>query len=421
MDPAWFSQYDPTHKYRGTPPACWRGKHIDGKGWTPDFPSRLLDYKYPAVPNLGDMTTISDRILAGQVEAPDVLVGGTPCQAFSVAGLRGGLNDSRGQLTLHYVQLLNTIDDVRNKSGRTTNCIALWENVTGVLSDKTNAFGCFLGGLIGSEEPLISGDGKWPRAGVVAGPKRTAVWRVLNAQYFGVAQRRNRVFVVAGAGVSSERLAEVLLEWSSLPGGITEVGGKGDEVSGGLTHRPTADGGTGGHAVTQRVFENHPVDSRVTEVVGGVGPTVTARWGTGGGNIPLVQTEVGVGVFADGGQLASTLSLTFRQQSMPDKGKFEAVVQQGGVPYIVRRLTPVESERLQGFPDGYTDIPLEVVAKMPTAGSNQMYRYREVGGVLYKYSTDADRYHALGNSMAVPVMQWIGERLVKLLKTSTNY
>ncbi len=112
------------------------------------FPSAVLAHHYPDTPNLGDMTKISARVLTGDVVAPDVLVGGTPCQAFSVAGLREGLNDGRGQLTIKYMELANAIDFIRQRRGEEP-AVIVWENVPGVLSDKTNAFGCFLAGLAG--------------------------------------------------------------------------------------------------------------------------------------------------------------------------------------------------------------------------------------------------------------------------------
>lgn len=162
------------------------------------FPCAVLAHHYPTVPNLGDMTTIALRILKGEAEAPDVLAGGTPCQAFSVAGLRESLADERGNLTLKFAELADAIDFVRVRDGRPP-AIVFWENVPGVLSTKDNAFGCFLAGLAGEDEPLRAPGGKWANAGAVYGPARAVAWRTLDAQYFGLAQRRRRVFVVASA------------------------------------------------------------------------------------------------------------------------------------------------------------------------------------------------------------------------------
>ena len=144
----------------------------------------------------------------------DLLVGGTPCQAFSVAGLRRSLEDERGNLSLTYIHLLDEIDEARIAAGRPPT-VCVWENVPGVLSTKDNAFGCFLGALAGSGCALQPPGGRWGNAGYVRGPKRQVCWRVLDAQYFGVAQRRRRVFVVANAG---DRIspAKVLFELESV-------------------------------------------------------------------------------------------------------------------------------------------------------------------------------------------------------------
>ena len=174
-------------------------------GWTPAwfseidmFANAVLAHHYPTVANLGDMTKLSQRILNHETPAPDLLCGGTPCQAFSVAGLRQSLQDDRGNLSLVFCEVADAIDTVRSDDGRKP-AIIFWENVPGVLTTRDNAFGCFLAGIVGEEEPLTAPRDKWPNAGIVVGPKRTAVWRVLDAQHFGLAQRRKRVFVVASA------------------------------------------------------------------------------------------------------------------------------------------------------------------------------------------------------------------------------
>ncbi|NBT32804.1 MAG: DNA cytosine methyltransferase, partial [Rhodobacteraceae bacterium] len=178
------------------------------------FPCAVLKHHYPDVPNLGDMTTLSDRILSGEVEAPDLFCGGTPCQAFSIAGLRKSLDDARGNLSLIFCEIANAIDTTRSVRGEQP-CIVFWENVPGVLNTKDNAFGCFLGALAGSDTAIVPSGGRWSDAGVVAGPQRTVAWRTLDAQYFGVAQRRRRVFVVASAREGFDPAA-VLLEFDGV-------------------------------------------------------------------------------------------------------------------------------------------------------------------------------------------------------------
>ena len=161
------------------------------------FPSAVLAHHYPDVPNLGDMTKFDTWPEEIFLEA-DLIVGGPPCQAFSVAGNREGLADDRGNLTLVYVQLINHADLIRKKHGKEP-VIAFYENVPGLFSDKTNAYGCLLGALAGEDGALLAPGGKWTDAGCVSGPQRAMAWRLLDAQYFGLAQRRRRVFLVASA------------------------------------------------------------------------------------------------------------------------------------------------------------------------------------------------------------------------------
>lgn len=203
------------------------------------FPSAVLAHHYPDVPNLGDMTKLPERIRSGEIEAPDVFCGGTPCQAFSVAGLRKSLDDARGNLSLVFCEIANELDTARLGRGEPATII-FWENVPGVLSTADNAFGCFLAGLAGEDDPLVAPGGKWTNAGVVLGPKRAVAWRVMDAQYFGVAQRRRRVFVVASAREGFDPAA-VLFEPESLRRDTAPSREKGEGSAGTLASR--TDGG----------------------------------------------------------------------------------------------------------------------------------------------------------------------------------
>lgn len=239
LKPDWFAEIDP-------------------------FPCAVLAHHYPEVRNLGDMALIPDQVRAGAVPAPGILAGGTPCQAFSVAGLRESLADARGNLTLTFVEIANAIDQARTRRGE-DGCVVFWENVPGVLSTKDNAFGCLLAGLAGEDGALEPPEPKpaagkssrhwkwdrklhthtprWANAGAVHGPRRAAAWRTLDAQYFGVAQRRRRVFVVASARKGFDP-ATVLFEW----GGVrrdTAPGREARQTAPTLPARRTAGGGLG--------------------------------------------------------------------------------------------------------------------------------------------------------------------------------
>jgi len=253
------------------------------------FPAAVLAHHYPDIPNLGDMTKLPKLVLTGKIAAPDVLVGGTPCQAFSVAGMREGLNDPRGQLTIKFVELADAIDHVRVARGDDP-AVIVWENVPGVLSDKGNAFGCFLGALAGEDCELQPAGGRWSNAGCVFGPARAIAWRILDAQFFGVAQRRRRVFVVASARAGFNP-AQVLFEFDGLRRDTPPRRGARTAVA-----ALTANGvGTCGADDNQ---------------------------GQAGHLIPAE------GCWWDGGQVSQTLDAVLAKgQTMPEKNRFPAVLQ----------------------------------------------------------------------------------------------
>ena len=268
------------------------------------FPCELLKQKYPNVKNYGDITQY-EKWNAGQF---DILVGGTPCQSFSVAGKRGGTADERGALMYAYLGIVETY---RPRW-------VIWENVPGVLSSNSGYdFASFLAGL---EE---CGYG-W-------------AYRVLDAQYFGVPQRRRRVFVIGHIDNRTDLAAKVLFEPESMCGNI---------AAGSETQKET-----------------------------------TAAIGKG------------VNYFRRGGNFKyhkDKKAATLRSSAASDC--FDLVLARE--KRYIRRLTPLECERLQGFLDNYTQI--------------------EWHGKPAEQCPDSLRYKAIGNSMAVPVMRWIGERIKRI-------
>lgn len=338
------------------------------------FPCAVLAHHYPDVPNFGDMTKFREwpeEIFANA----DAVVGGPPCQAFSVAGTRNGLNDDRGNLTLTYAELINHADAIRFIHGKPP-VVVLYENVPGLLSDKTGAFGCFLAGLSGEDDPLVAPGGRWTNAGCVSGPQRTVAWRVLDAQYFGVAQRRRRVFVVASARKGFDP-AQVLFEWDGVRRD-SAPSREAREVAPTIPARSTAGGGLG------------------------------TDFDCDGGTICVATGQAGAEIGAD---MAPTLNCNHEAPHVAHslRGEGFDASEDGtgrGTPLVpvavqpaagmqVRRLTPTEAERLQGFPDGYTAIPWR---KKPA-----------------DQCPDGPRYKALGNSWAIPCVSWIGERIQRHL------
>jgi len=450
------------------------------------FPRAVLSHHYPETPLHGDFTTIQ----AGQYGSIDVLVGGTPCQSFSVAGLRGGMADARGNLALEYLRLAE----------RLRPRWIVWENVPGVLSSADGRdFGSFVGGL------AECGYG-W-------------AYRILDAQYFGLAQRRKRVFVVGYLG-DWRRAAAVLFEPESLRGhpaprreareriadSLTVGANQCSGFPGDITHvaNPLGakrDGGWRGdldndtYAIQERAVSENPdagpqgagfqadvaytLEARhhvqavarslnahaggrydgesetfVTGTLTGNGDTHSGRdykarpvdvaqpvmaagpgMGDQGGDVLVTQafpdpafalsagaqdrggvfgsgrdgqdTFVTYSLRADGfdagedGTGRGTPFVAFAQNQRDEVRQMDvagALASEPGMKqqtYVntsaVRRLTPEECEKLQGFSPGYTAIP-----------------YRG------KPAADGPRYRALGNSMAVPCMRWIGERIEAL-------
>jgi DNA (cytosine-5)-methyltransferase 1 len=374
------------------------------------FPSAVLAHHYPNVPNHGDMTKLAALVLAGKIPAPDVLVGGTPCQAFSVAGMREGLTDPRGALTIKYVELADAVDYVRAINGKPASVI-VWENVPGVLSDKGNAFGCFLGALAGEDCELQPPGKKWQDAGCVYGPKRTIAWRVLDAQYFGLAQRRRRVFVVASARDGFDP-TEVLFEREGVRRDTAPRRGEGQDVTGTAPFGPALQCGCGS------VFAESLGRYGCPNCEGDEGPAVDMFGGIPafGGHSLRGSIERAATLTAKDSRL-DIESETFCVQVAPtmraggnstggdrppgtDVDTADSLVvtgMLGGSP-SVRRLTPVECERLQGMADNYTLIP---------------WRSKPASEC-----PDGPRYKAIGNSKAVTVVRWIGRRLLQQLKTS---
>lgn len=288
------------------------------------WPAHFLKVRYPTVPNLGDMLKMDGRAYRGKL---DVLWGSTPCQSFSVAGLRKGIVDPRGNLSMKFIDLVDDIDPP----------VLCWENVPGVLTErKTNAFGCLLGGLAGEIQPLQPPGRDWADAGIVYGPRRVLAWRKFDSQHFGLAQQRERVVVVA----------------SPTESGIDP---------------------------TRILFERRPLGVISLKRRGGWSPPIPGA--------PECVAAYGAAVRGrkDGQQIEIRDDLSNCLRASQGGSDKAMVLCWTGHEWRLRLLMPQEAELLMGMPEGYTAIP---------------------------DASDSVRYHAIGNAVAVPMVKWIGLRII---------
>ena len=391
-----------------------------------EFPSAVLKHHYPEVPNAGDVLKHDWTQYKGKCE---LIVGGSPCQSFSHAGKRLGMDDPRGNLALHYLRI------VRNIQPRWF----IYENVPGLLSSNEGEdFASFLG------EVAKLGYG--------------FAYRVLDAQFYGVPQRRRRVFVVGHIG-DWRRAAAVLFERESLSGHPAPSRKAREEIAGTIA-ACSFSGGAGGrpdgaavnnfvpelsNALCARDYKGArpEADQGAPVIAFGAAPLNTQLGLRGPDNVGSLCARTGRSISVQDAEQAHLLPIAFGAQNSAaqgdsvstdltpklDKSKTPAVafekknqvgeVREGDVantlntnfnasgrntPMLrqasaVRRLTPRECERLQGFGDNYTQIP---------------WRNKPA-----ESCPDGPRYKAMGNSMAVPVMRWIGER-IKMVEEITN-
>ena len=416
--------------------------------------------------HLGDITKIHGDLIV----PVDCIAGGSPCQDLSIAGKRAGLAGKRSGL---FMEMIRIIKEMRNVTNGEYPKFAIWENVRGALSSNGGEdFRCVLEEFAHITEsnvtiPRPSGKrGKWSKSGAISGNGWSLAWRLFDAQYWGVPQRRQRIALVMDFG--GQRAPEILFErtgvsgnpdesikaWEATPGHSQaspsghDSGRKTDAVyaldcmnakviqekSGTLCAKSNggyslnfqnpiaytvkirsgcAGGGKGALVQTEKsatlstlqdqtlfqpiVFDNHAQDARYSELKG-VCPTVTARWGTGGGNTPIVARQT-FDEQSFNHYKESDKCSTLKAKSGSIGNGSECLIAEKAIRWIVRRLTPVECERLQGFPDNWTNIG----------------DWTDSKGKKHK-CTDSPRYKALGNSIALPQWFWLIQKMRPYLK-----
>lgn len=416
--------------------------------------------------HLGDIT----KIHGDKIEPVDCITFGSPCQDLSIAGRRAGLAGERSGLFMEAVRI---IKEMRSSTNGLYPTFAVWENVPGAFSSNGGEdFRAVLEELARVEQPDASIPrpsgrvGRWSKAGAIAGNGWSLAWRQLDAQYWGVPQRRKRIALVADFG--GQRAAEILFERESMSGdlgqsiqtwqeiaGLTTncsagndrmVGKRAFCISGNTVDRKTNQNGSGVrengsftvNTVDRRnpaqpvVLESNQIHATVTQT--GICPTLPASMGMGGGYVPMITDRKVFDARGNGdGKIVPTITgdhenritdytaiaverKTFNEQSFScykesDKcstlkakagnigNGSECLIAEKAIRWIVRRLTPVECERLQGYPDGYTDIG----------------DWTDSNGKKHKYA-DSPRYKALGNSIALPQWFWLVQKMRPYLK-----
>lgn len=409
-----FAQFDPEHDYESGP----------------DFPSTVLAKHWPKVPNLGDITKITPAMIK-KLGHIDLVVFGSPCQGLSIAGQLEGLNDERSGLFKPAVKIIKWCRKYCNTR------FALWENVKGAFSSN--------GGSDFAEVlHLLSGakfsNQKWETSGIAIGKEGLVEWVTLDAQYFGVPQRRRRVFALADFRDWPNR-QQILFESESLPGDLKQSSEEKQNTTSETqtsirtpSHRDDVNGvhptlnqshNTGGIALSgQELFsqrgcglvssihQNTKGEVRLSDV----SPTLAGQGGTVGQGYQAIACfdQVSFGEYGDG-KLAST------KKARDHKDANDLVVHGTQDPCVsdkaftlgrnngaenallsdwVRKLTPIECERLQGMPDNHTQVSWS--------------------GKPMEGCPDGHRYKAIGNSMAVPVMKWIGQRIDAVVRQQAN-
>ena len=366
------------------------------------FPCSVTARHFPDVKQLGDITQINPD----EIEPVDIICAGSPCQDLSIAGKRKGLEGERSGL---FHTAINIVRRMRERTTGEDPRFFVWENVPGAFSSNRGMDFRAVLEEIGQTEIPMPPNGRWANAGLAELPKCDIAWRVLDAQYWGVPQRRRRIFLVADFAAAGRCAGEILFEPEGVCGDPATGEGAGERTAGG-----TANG------TRIAVYDMTHANEVMRPVKDGIVPTLNARMGTGGNQVPVAHAYCiagntidrkienggnGKGVLAETAYTLNTVDrhtvaeiYGAKSYSEYERGKVATLRASGGayggggenlaLSYsIVRRLTPTECERLQGLDDGYTD-----------------------GG------SDTARYKALGNGMAQPCADYVIRRIVECAK-----
>ena len=386
------------------------------------FPIAITKKHFPDTLQLGDITKLDGRTLP----LVDIICAGSPCQGLSISGKGKGLNDERSGL---FRKAINIVREMRTATNGEFPKFFIWENVPGAFStNNRHDFKAVLQEITETEIP-IPASGQWAESGMVRSRKCDVAWRVLDAQYWGVPQRRKRIFLIADFRNQQSRNTEVLFEPESVSGDIESGGKEGQGAATGVENNTgitssfepgitARDGRKLSHEVSTTLRANmgdNQASILTCESVYSIQGNTIDRQLKNGAN--------GKGVSKDISYTLNTVdrhAVTYKEQYAVDFGRTADRIQmnatqsttllglgggggaktglyhlknKGGIKYIVRRLTPVEAERLQGLPDNFTNV--------------------ECNG---KPASDSARYKAIGNGMAQPCADFVLSKVVQALR-----
>lgn len=382
------------------------------------FPLAVTRKRFPDTKQLGDVTKITD------VEPVDIVCAGSPCQDLSIAGKREGLAGERSGL---FINAINIVRQMRMSTGGRQPRFFIWENVPGAFtsgSERGADFRAVLESIAETDIPMPK-DGRWAAAGMVQCPKCEIAWRVLDAQFWGVPQRRKRIFLVADFAATDRRAGKILFVEPSLSGNTEQsretrkrvastieksIGSAGETLTpwdvqsnriqsvNGKAAALYGGAGQGTHSYPcVACYDMTHADEVMRPVTGDKSNCLNSRMGTGGNQVPILLSAG-----FKGKQSASARGIGYKEEQCPTltaaipldvmtmQSRASHNVQSNNVvrqQYAVRRLMPLECERLQGLPDGWTLI-------------ND------------KSCSDSARYKAIGNGMAQPCADYVIQRIV---------
>lgn len=399
------------------------------------FPIKVTKARFPLMKHLGDVRNID----GGKIEPVDVITGGSPCQNLSIAGDRNGINGEKSGL---FFEMIRIVKEMRVKTNGRYPRYLLTENVNGIYSSGNGEdFRIYLEEIckIADPEAFVPKPAKWQPSGTIMGNDYSISWRTFDAQYWGVPQRRKRMYLVADFG--GKNSGEILFKSECLSWDFEKSKGKRAKIArnvGKISNQPN-------QSLVKRpaayILDNHATDSRCSICKDNISPTLASRMGTGGNNTPLILEEKQYFVSSKNsfhtrvqkGVVSSLVATDYKDPPIIYAESKDAESNRSDEPlYTIRRITPLECCRLQGFPDYWTK---DIEVKDPNQEQMDFWKgvwnhwndlenkkhksENQIKKWLHKRHTEAAEYKMWGNGIALPCADFIMQGIVAISKRET--